>query len=109
MVETGQPVPERRTMRRVTVMMEVIRGGEHSVSFGKGENICEGGMKIESSQVHSPDEVINVRLMLPVHPKIVPIEVQAKVVWTERGTTGIQFLDLKEEHRAAIAKFVEET
>lgn len=109
MVETSQPNPERRTMKRVTVMMEVIGGGKRSVCFGKGENISEGGMKINSSQMYLNDSVIKVRFMLPIPPKAIPIEVQAKVIWTEKDSTGIQFLDLKEECREAIVRFVEET
>ena len=109
MVETGHAVSEEhRAKRRATVMTEVFHGGRSSFRFGKGENICEGGMRIKPSQMPRPEAVINVRFILPVHPKATAVEVQARVIWTEReNSTGVQFLDLKEEYREAIAKFVE--
>ena len=110
MVEPHQAAPEeRRGNRRVTVRTEVIRDGKPSVSFGRGENISEGGMKLESSQTFPPDEVVKVRFVLP-HPQGAVITSEAKVVWVKPGASvGLQFLDLKDEFREAIARFIEGT
>ncbi len=110
MAETGHAVSEEhRAKQRVSLLTAVTTEGKRPpVRFGKSENISEGGMRIKSSEMLPLDPVIMVRFLLPVHPETIAVNAKARPVWMARGySMGIQFLDLKEEYREAIAKFVE--
>ena len=109
MGEMNQGAPaERRGTRRVTVRTEVIRDGKPSVSFGRGENLSEGGMMLVSAETFPVDSVVKVRFTLPGPGPAVVVTSEAKVAWTKPGGgTGIQFVDMQDEFRQAIIRFVE--
>jgi c-di-GMP-binding flagellar brake protein YcgR len=91
----------------VTVRTEVLRDGKPSISFGRGENISEGGMMLESSQAYSLNEVVKVRFVLPASPQGAVVTSEAKIVWAGPGAgVGLEFLGMKDEDREAIARFV---
>ena len=109
MVEMNQATPaERRSSRRVTVRTEVIREGKPSVSFGRGENLSEGGMMLVSAETFPVDSVVKVRFTLSDPGPAVVVTSEAKVAWTKPGGgIGLQFLEMKDEFRQAIIQFVE--
>ena len=99
---------ECRAKRRVSLVNEVACQSQKSFGFGESENVSEAGMMVRPPATLPPNSEITVRFFLPVRPKAIAVEVKAKVIWVRPGAgMGIQFLDLKEEFRKAIATFVQ--
>lgn len=105
-----QPVPPpdrppRRHLRvKLVTQVESHHGGHPSL--GRMENISIGGALILSRETLEAGSEVVVRFNLPGGR---PIEARSKIARAVPGTQmGIQFLELKEEDRKAIAHLIDE-
>jgi len=101
-----QEVPEEyRGKRRVSLVVEVACQSQNAYGFGKTENVSETGLLVNSPQTLPPNSELDVRFVLLVHRQAIVVESKGKVTWVRPGVSmGIQFVDLKEEYREAIAQ-----
>lgn len=101
---------EPRAKRRVPLGVETSCLTKNTFGFGIAENISETGMSIHIPHTHPPNSEIEIRFSLYVGSGVVVVQTKGKVVWVEPGATmGVQFLDLREEYKQAIVKFIQQT
>ena len=107
--KTGRPEDGRKTQRAVLlVQVEISASGEFSL--GRVQNVSEGGMMVLTHNPLDPKKEVTTRLNLPAPPPEYHIECQGVVVRIQPGTNmAIEFRELKEEHRKAIAEFIKAT
>jgi serine/threonine protein kinase len=104
----------RRTRRApYNTPAELVRRGARAPAVeGRTEDISEGGMLVLSQSEFAVHERVAVRLALPITGTVVSIEAQVRWARTApklaRGAraTGLEFVDLPDVARAAIAKYV---
>ena len=76
-------------------------------SLGRSQDVSEGGLLLLAGDTFDVQAAVVVRFHLPPYPPGTFIEVQGVVVRVEPGEfMGIQFLELKDPQRKAIANFV---
>ncbi len=72
------------------------------------QNIREGGLLVKTPDTFDPKAEVTVRFNLPPIPHGRHIESKGVVVHAKPGVhMGIEFLEMKEEHREAIAELVQ--
>jgi len=99
---------DRRKRRRVSLLATVVNGNVTHVGICLVQNISEGGLLVKTPNTFGPKTEVTVRFKLPSIPHDRHIECQGVVIHTEPGFhMRIEFLQLKEEHRKAIAEFVQ--
>ncbi len=92
-------VPRRHPRVRLVTQVE-------ATSLGRTENISEGGMLVVTRDTFEPGTEVKFRFSLPGGRSI---EGYGKVIHSKSKTQmGIEFGDLKQEDRKAIATFVRE-
>jgi len=101
-------MPERRERRRVSLLAQVESGTVAHFSIGRVQNISEGGLFVKTPDTFDPTTEITVRFNLPPIPHGRHIESMGVVIHAKPGVhMGIEFLQMKEEHRKAIAELVQ--
>lgn len=91
---------------RVNLVTQVESLAEGRISLGRVENISVGGMLVLTRDTFEAGSEVVVRFNLPGGGHV---EAAARVMHTKPGAQmGIQFLNLTEEDRRAIAGFVQE-
>ena len=89
-------------------MATVENGKVAHVGICLVQNISEGGLLVKTPNTFDPKTEVTIRFNLPPIPHDRHIECQGMVIHTEPGLQmRIEFLQLKEEHRKAIAEFVQ--
>ena len=108
-VEHRRSIGRRQTQRAVLlVQVEISASGEFSI--GRVQNVSEGGLLVLTHNPLDPEKEVTTRLNLPAPPPEYHIECQGVVVRIQPGSNmAIEFRQLKEEHRKAIAEFVKAT
>lgn len=107
-MESSEPLPWRtpRKHPRVTLVTQAESHALHRISLGRCDNISVGGMLILTRDTFEAGSEVVVRFNLPGGAHV---EATARVMHTKPGVQmGVQFVDLKEENRRAIAGFVQE-
>jgi len=105
-----KPAPEeQRASQRATLLVQVEFKTTRDYTLGHSQDISEGGLLVVTPEtVESRSEVV-IRFNLPPYTPGVFIEslgVVAHVLWGE--CMGIQFLQLTDAQRKAIATFVQQ-
>lgn len=99
-----------RAKKRVSMVSKASCQTENFRGIGETQNVSETGVMVSAQGTLPPGSEVKVRFFLPRNTQAVEVEATGKVVWAVWGMfMGIQFLDMKEECREAIARFVEET
>ena len=89
-------------------MAQVESGTVRHFGIGLVQNISEGGLFVKSPDTFDPKTEVTVRLNLPPIPHGHHIESKGVVIHVKPGVhMGIEFLQMKEEHRKAIAELVQ--
>lgn len=107
-MEPSSPLPWRtpRKHPRVTLVTQVESQVSGRTSLGRVENISVGGMLILSRDTFEPGSEVVVRFNLPGGQHV---DARARVAHAKPSAQmGIQFLQISEESRRAIADFVQE-
>lgn len=107
-MEPSAPPPWRNPRKhpRVNLVTQVESLAEGRISLGRVENISVGGMLVLTRETFEAGSEVVVRFNLPDGGHV---EAAARVMHTKPGAQmGIQFLNLTEEDRRAIAGFVQE-
>lgn len=105
-MEPSAPPPWRNPRKhpRVNLVTQVESRAEGRISLGRVENISVGGMLVLTRETFEAGSEVVVRFNLPDGGHV---EAAARVMHTKPGAQmGIQFLNLTEEDRRAIAGFV---
>ena len=110
--------PERRKYHRLEeklpLLYQTTRQGDVKKTTTK--NIGGGGLSFEAEIYVPPTATIEIQVNKPIDDglkAILPIHANAKVVWIKHVGTGkyrlgLEFVDIKEKHRAEIIREVEE-
>ena len=89
-------------------MAQVESGTVAHFSIGRVQNISEGGLFVKTPDTFDPKTEITVRFNLPPIPHECHIGSKGVVIHAKPGVhMGIEFLQMKEEHRKAIAELVQ--
>lgn len=103
------PAPEeQRASQRAPLLVQVEFKTSGDYILGHAQDISEGGLLVVTPETVEPRNEVVVRLNLPPYTPGVFIEsrgVVARVLWGE--CMGIQFVQLTDAQRKAIAKFVQ--
>ena len=105
-------VPERKSIR-LTVFFSVVGsvGAGARETLGKGGDIAENGMRLETNRRYEIGSVIRARFILPGDKA--EVHVEGRIVrLTPRGSSyelGIQFLQVPEEDRARLNAYLDRT
>ncbi len=90
------------------VLATVENGTVARLGIGLVQNISEGGLLVKTPNTFDPKTEVTVRFNLPPIPHGRHIECQGMVIHAKPGVhMRIEFLQMKEEHRKAIAEFVQ--
>lgn len=104
------PGEEQRKSHRALLLVQIEIGNTGDFSIGRGENISEGGLLVFTHNTFAPKTETITRFNLPSTPHECHIECPGVVVHVQPGAhMGVEFLQLKDEHRKAIAAFVQAT
>ena len=99
---------DHRFNQRAELLVQVECETKEAYSLGRCQNISETGMLVRTPETFEPTTAVLVRFVLPP-PRAVSIEARGTVVRVQPGESmGIQFVELKDRHRAAITAFVEQ-
>lgn len=101
---------ERRRTKRVPVEMWVEETLEDALYFQRSANLSAGGLFFEQTIPHPIGTLVNLKFTLPGYDE--PIETQGEIVGTpvEEGLgMAVKFIDLTEQQRESIERFVEAT
>ena len=105
-----KPAPEeQRATQRATLLVQVEFKTARDYTLGHSQDISEGGLLVVTPETVEPRSEVVVRFNLPPYTPGVFIESQgvvARVLWGE--CMGIQFLQLTDAQRKAIATFVQQ-
>jgi len=107
-MEPSAPPPWRNPRKhpRVTLVTQVESHARGQTCLGRVENISVGGMLVLTRDTFEAGSEVVVRFNLPTGGHV---EAAARVMHTKPGEQmGVEFIDLKEEERRAIAGFVQE-
>ncbi len=89
-------------------MAQVESGTVAHFSIGRVQNISEGGLFVKTPDTFDPTTEITVRFNLPPILHECHVESKGVVIHAKPGVhMGIEFLQMKEEHRKAIAELVQ--
>lgn len=103
------PEEKRKTPRAPTdllTQLEILP--EKTTVLGRIMNLGAGGMLFKTTDKIARSTKINVRFNLPPIPPGLPVEAIGRVVHSQQGVGfGVEFSQLEESNRKAIAKFVE--
>ena len=99
------PAEDRRKSQRVGLLTQVESKTATDSSLGRAPDISVGGLLVLTSNTFDAKTEVTIRLNLPPGRSI---ECQGVVVRVQPGVhMGIEFLQLKDDHRKAIAEFVQ--
>lgn len=105
-VRPAVPASERRVKVRAPLVVQVDARGQDAFSLGRSQNVSESGLFMRTPETLSVGSEVTIRFALPVPPQAITIEATGIVVRAHPGIfMAIQFVDLKEEYREAIARF----
>ena len=99
---------ERRRSPRAALMVQVeyTKGGDYVL--GRSQDVSEGGLSVLTSETLEPRTEVVIRFNLPPYPPGILIEAQGEIVRVRPGEgLGIQFLQLSDRQRQAIARYVQ--
>jgi len=106
-VERLTSIPVRRQLRTIT-KIEISLEKDGRFLLGRSVNISSTGILLEVDRVLPQDGPLRLHFYLPADPK--PLAVLAEVLRAEfsgpRGKYGMRFLDLSEEDRERVSRFV---
>jgi len=106
-VERLTNIPVRRELRTIT-KIEVSLEKDGRYILGRSVNISSSGILVEVERVLPQDGPLRLNFYLPSDPK--PLQVLGEVLRAEfsgpKGKYGLRFLDLSEEDRERISRFV---
>lgn len=106
---TGPSPEERRKSQRVVLITQIECTATHDYTLGRSRDISEGGLLVFTTETFEPQTEVVVRFNLPPSPPGVPIEAQGVVVHVQPGEQlGIQFFELTDQQRQAIAQFIQQ-
>jgi uncharacterized protein (TIGR02266 family) len=96
----------RRTGPRVALGIPIAYRFANTIAAAVTLNISRGGVAVRTTNPLEKGLVVKVRFRMPMSRK--DIEVQAKVAWSnKRVGMGLEFSDLPEQDRNAIAEYVD--
>ena len=98
---------ERRGNPRAALIVQVEckRGSEYIL--GRSHDVSEGGLSVLTPETFEPGTEVVVRFNLPPYPPGIPLESRGMIVRVRPGEQmGIQFLQLGDRQREAIARYV---
>lgn len=119
----SQTLKETRLSPRTRVHAQIVfkiptQKGRYKFLSLYSEDISEGGVFLKSSTRKLPfsvGSIVDLHFSLPSHPAL--IRAKGKIIWTTEGWSenleglnglGVQFIDMKEEFREVIRRFVSE-
>ena len=77
--------------------------------LGRSQDLSEGGLSVLTAETFEPQTEVVVRFNLPPYPPGIPIESSGVVVHARPGEQmGVQFLQLSERQREALARYVQQ-
>ena len=101
------PAEDRRKSQRVGLLTQVESRTATDSSLGRAVSISVGGLLVQTSDTFDAKTEVTIRFNLPPFPPGRSIECQGVIVRVQPGVhMGIEFLQMKDEHRKAIAEFV---
>ena len=89
---------ENRAFPRWLSRFPVLHGQVVPTAFGLATDINDDGMCVETSSVYEEGTVIVVEIRIPGGP----IQVKARVRYSNSRTTGLQFLNLTRDQRMVL-------
>ena len=99
---------DHRFNQRAALLVQVECETKEAYSLGRCQNISETGILVRTPETFELSTSVLVRFVLPP-PTAVTVETRGTVVRVQPGESmGIQFVELKDRYRAAIADFVEQ-
>ena len=102
------PAEDRRKRQRVGLRTQVESRTAPDSSLGRAVYISVGGLLVQTSDTFDAKTGVTIRFNLPPLPPGRSIECQGVVVRVQPGVhMGIEFLQLKDDHRKATAEFVQ--
>ena len=104
--------PEQRKNRRVPLGASVECRAGFEVYHGKAENISISGLLVRSERQSQPDELLQLKFMLPgdTPTDSVIVQATARVAHIVPGVfMGLEFTEIPEATQAAIEKYVDAT
>lgn len=105
--DSAAPEANRRRNARVGLMTQVESRATRSSSIGRTRDISVDGLLVQARETFDPQTEVVFRVNLPPIPPGRLIEGQGIVVRTQPGVEmAIQFIQVKEADRQAIAEFV---
>lgn len=106
-VERLTSIPVRRQLRTIT-KIEISLEKDGRFLLGRSVNISSTGILLEVDRVLPQEGPLRLHFYLPADPK--PLAVLAEVLRAEfsgpRGKYGMRFIDLNEEDRERVSRFV---
>ena len=101
------PNEERRGSQRATLIVQVECKTGGDWGLGHTQDISDGGLLLVTPETFEPRTEITVRFNLPPDPPSFFVETPGVVARVQPGQfIGIQFLQVTERQRDAIAKYV---
>jgi CheY-like chemotaxis protein len=106
-VERLTSIPVRRQLRTIT-KIEISLEKDGRFLLGRSVNISSTGILLEVDRVLPQEGPVRLHFYLPADPK--PLAVLAEVLRAEfsgaRGKYGMRFIDMNEEDRERVSRFV---
>ena len=100
---------ERRRSPRAALIVRVECKRTGDYVLGRSQDVSEGGLSVLTSETFDPQAEVVVRFKLPPYSPGIPIESSGVVVHARPGEQrGVQFLQLSERQREALARYVQQ-
>jgi len=101
---------QERTSGRAALLVQVDVLDQEAFSLGKFQHISEAGILVRTAETLEPLTEVVVRFVLPVTPQAVCIHTHGVVARAMPGVyMAIVFMNLPDEHRQAIEKYIKQT
>jgi len=98
---------ERRRYRRIPASWKsLLRANSHEIE-GQTIDLSLGGARFESSLAVQPGRQLVVTLIAPGGEVPVYID-RAQVQWVQHQTFGVEFLEIRRQHRDELEQLIEE-
>lgn len=99
---------ERRKTQRVGLITQVECKTTGKYTLGRSRDISEGGLFVVTGETFDCGTEVVVRLNLPPYHLGILLESEGVVTWVRATESmGIQFIQLKDQQREAIAKYIQ--
>ncbi|OFW27310.1 MAG: hypothetical protein A3H27_13905 [Acidobacteria bacterium RIFCSPLOWO2_02_FULL_59_13] len=101
---------QQRNNGRAALLVQVDVLGQEAAALGKSQDLSESGIFVRTTETLEPLTEVVLRFALPIAPEAVCIQTHGVVARALPGVyMAIVFMNLPEEHRRAIERYVKAT